>query len=428
LFHDSHTSIASSIAEILYPQSEVCPQVPTTERELYLRHAREACRRFTVSPLRNFIGIVERDITNNTFENIKYDRIPSLAMDRYQKLFAKKDARRFDQYVENLASGKSRISGSILLPANIVAKAYSTLQGAYDIASTPANGPKRGNDALVAAKLADMQAKVADGQWRSLVQRIKDSGTMQSSIAVCDVSGSMTYPQFPDGTCPMHSALGLSLLLAEVVEPPFGGSFITFSERPQVQKINLDDSLAEKLKTMSTSNWGMNTDFEAVFLKLILPLALKHKLKQEDMVKRVFCFSDMEFDVAANGEWSSSFERIKTAFEKKGYEVPELIFWNLAANGDRHTKAVTADEPGTALVSGYSQGQMKMFLDNGQFEDPEKEEEVEEEEIEEKKDSVDGAEEDGIVEVKKKKAKMTPLDFVRKAISHKAYEMLKVVD
>jgi hypothetical protein len=77
---------------------------------------------------------------------------------------------------------------------------------------------------------------------------------------------------------------------------------------------------------------------------------------------------------------------------------------------------VQADQPGTALVSGYSQAQMKMFLDSGDFEDAETDV-VDEEMVEDK-----------IVHIHKSSVKMNPLSVVHKAISHRAYEMLKVYD
>ena len=62
---------------------------------------------------------------------------------------------------------------------------------------------------------------------------------------------------------------------------------------------------------------------------------------------------------------------------------------------------------------------LKVFLDNGAFKDPEAEEEI----VEEIKQGDDGEE---IVVTKKQK--MDPMSTVRKAISHEAYSMLKVVD
>ena len=43
-------------------------------------------------------------------------------------------------------------------------------------------------------------------------------------------------------------------------------------------------------------NWGTNTDFQKVF-DLILQVAVNGKLKPEQIIKRVFVFSDMELEL-----------------------------------------------------------------------------------------------------------------------------------
>lgn len=68
------------------------------------------------------------------------------------------------------------------------------------------------------------------------------------------------------------------------------------------------------------------------------------------------------------------------------------------------------------MVSGYSQAMLKMFLDNGSFE-----EELEEE-IEVTKD------ENGELLVREAKKKVNLMSGLWKAIGHKAYDMLRVVD
>ncbi|KAH6965239.1 hypothetical protein EDB82DRAFT_467201 [Fusarium venenatum] len=432
-FHDRHTFIVSTIAEIMYPRESIDNEklTPTDGRETYLRFAREEYRKDT-SALRKHLEIVERAITENKYGDIKYDRVPSLAMNQYSKLFIEKDSERFDQYLDKVAEGKANISGATLLPSTLIHKVRQGSQG----------------QSRLDQKIAEIESKVLDGQWNTLVQRIKDSGTMDSSIAVCDVSGSMGSPVFSDKTTPMDSAIGLSLLVAEVAKPPFAGAFITFSSHPSVEKVDLSNTLAEKVGTMDSSNWGMTTNFVSVFEDLILPMATKNNLKNEDMVKRVFVFSDMQFNEAcdssgsswsrpswsnasapddeADGGWDTSYERIKGKFEAAGYDMPELVFWNLAGgragygqtSGDPVApKPVKSDENGTCLVSGYSQGLLKVFLDGGGFE-----EEEEEEEVVVEKDA------EGNVTQKVKKVKMSPLKIVQKAISHKAYDMLKVVD
>ncbi|KAK5173193.1 uncharacterized protein LTR77_003315 [Saxophila tyrrhenica] len=433
--HDQHTCIVSTIAELLHPFDSVCPEgVDPDDRELYLKYARIAYQSKTLSPLRKHLSIVERDITDETFSNIKYERVPSLAMKQYTRLFARKDFDHFDQYIENVASGKKKISGATLLPSTLV---NVVMPNSFMGMTTKQHGA----DSMVEEKLRDIQARTVDAQWNTLVQRIKDSGTLESSIAVCDVSGSMSGPRFADGTTPMDSSIGLALLLAEVTEPPFGGAMITFSKRPQIiQAGGKDDkrTFEQKVTYISRADWGGNTDFVAVFEELILPMAVEHKLTQEQMVKQVFVFSDMQFDEAGGhgreDRWSTSYERIQKKFKEAGYEMPRLIFWNLAggragyqqnglteyeramAGDDAAPKPVTASEEGTALVSGYSQGMLKVFLDGGGFGEEEEEEVVEK------------VGEDGEVVVEKEKKKQNSMAVVRKAVGHEAYRMLRVVD
>ncbi|KAI9703471.1 MAG: hypothetical protein M1820_005775 [Bogoriella megaspora] len=432
-FHDKHTFIASSIAEILFPRDVLFPNETDVPRTKYLKHAREAFRAKILSPLRAELAIVERDICSNQFSKINYSRVPSLAMNQYSGLFVKKDFDRFSAYMDKVAEGKSKISGAVLMPSILIKQARESKRSASgkDVA-------KR----MLEEKMAEINKKVVDGQWKALVERIRESGELQSAIAVADVSGSMTGPRFADGTCPMDTSIGLSLLLAEVTKPPFGGGFITFSQDPHVQTVGGPEdtrTLVEKVDYIESSPWGMNTDFVAVFEELILPIAVKNKLPAEDMVKTVFVFSDMQFDAAESysSTWDkSSFERIQKLYKEAGYEMPQLVFWNLAGGraghiagygtrygfGDpRAPKPVDAQELGVALVSGYSQAQLKMFMEKGAFED--EEEQVEDEVVE-------GGDDDDmeVVNVVKKKQKMDPESMVMKAVSHRAYQMLKVLD
>ena len=92
-------------------------------------------------------------------------------------------------------------------------------------------------------------------------------------------------------------------------------------------------------------------------------------------------------------------------------------------------KPVTADMEGVALVGGYSQAMLKVFLDDGVFEDKEEDEECKtavKHKLSEEDDDLVEVEVD--VERAAKRQKIGPLGTMKKAISHKAYDMLEVVD
>jgi hypothetical protein len=425
--HDKNTFILSTIAEILYPNPDTTsegstPIVGSTNRELYLRQARELYRKNYGSPLRKALSVVEREIAANKFEAINYECVPSLAIDRYSALFIRKDYEHFLRHVKEVATSNAKTSVTTLLPSTLIKKALA-IPDIIDTTETTATSATKFSriSTIKAAAVAQATRDVIDGQWRTLVQRVKDSGVLHSCIAVCDVGGSMTKnPKFEDGTTPMDSAIGLSLLVSEVTtSPPFGGGFITFSASPTYVSLGGPQDhrgLVEKAQTTRKATWSKSTDFVAVFEDVILPMAIRNQLRLEDMVKQVFVFTDMLFDQAQDGvdRWMECLSRISQVYAAAGYDVPKLIFWNLAVR--RAGKLVTVVDESTVLVEGYSQRILKVFLESGGFE-----EEVVDE-------VVGGGDGDAMVEVQLRRKKIDPMTLVRKAVEHRAFAMLEVVD
>lgn len=282
-------------------------------------------------PLRKALELPEVYIGHNRWGDIPYNRVASVAMKFYKDKFLKHDAERFSQYLEDVKSGKAKIAAGALLPHEII------------MALNDGDG-----------------GQVAELQWKRMVDDLLQKGKLKNCMAICDVSGSM------DGT-PMEVSVALGLLVSELSEEPWKGKVITFSESPTLQIIQ-GDSLMEKTEFVRRMEWGMNTDFQKVF-DLILQVAVDGKLKEDEMIKRVFVFSDMEFDQASTNPWETDYKAIERKFKEKGYEkvIPEVVFWNL-----RYSKAtpVPAREKGVALVSGYSKNLMKLFLDGDGIVDP----------------------------------------------------------
>lgn len=112
---------------------------------------------------------------------------------------------------------------------------------------------------------------------------------------------------------------------------------------------------------------GMNTDFQAVF-DLLLDLAVGANLPPSEMIRTIFVFSDMEFDECGGEEYETDYQLVKRKYSEAGYPMPQIVFWNL--RGGNRSKPVTKNEAGVALVSGFSGQMMRVFLENGTFENP----------------------------------------------------------
>ena len=100
-----------------------------------------------------------------------------------------------------------------------------------------------------------------------------------------------------------------------------------------------------------------NTDFIAA-LELILNSAKRFKIPPAEMPTKLLVLSDMQFDHSLN---MTVYREILMRYHEAGYEVPEIVFWNLNA---RYTdgQMVTRDAQGCALISGYSPVILKEVL------------------------------------------------------------------
>ncbi|KAG8906412.1 hypothetical protein FRB99_006914 [Tulasnella sp. 403] len=413
-FHDRTTNIATGIALAMYANGnmeglkQVRIDAPLDAADAHT--VRGYYRRWIISPLRRYMEVPEIKMSDKEWNKIDYSRVSSQCMARNKEHFFKHDKSRLNEYLDNVAAGKRTISGATLLPHELVMEALQW--------------EKEPDPGSTAASLSEMNNRIITGQWNTMLERLRESGTLKNCIAVCDVSGSMgslhvaQRQKIVSGApvSPIFPAVALSLVLARLASPPFQNSFITFSSHPKVVTLNSppDAKLSTVIREMGGADWGMNTNFNAVFMKLLLPMAVKHKLKKEDMIKRIFVFSDMQFDQARSSKapsWETNHEKVVKAFNEAGYDVPELVYWNLA--GRIAAKPVTKDTPGVAMVSGFSGNLLKLFMEN---------EEIPEDEW------TDVDKEGKETPAEAPKPSISPLDTMRKALNKSCYEGLRVFD
>ncbi|KAG9090252.1 hypothetical protein FRC06_001158, partial [Ceratobasidium sp. 370] len=373
-FHDRATNISTAIALVMHTQGHMAELPLSLSGELSQENAhtlRSYYRRWIVTPLRRFTDVTEVKMSAQKWDKIDYRHVPSECMKANKGHFFKHDEKRLTDYLADVATGKSKISGATLLPHDLLIEALRANM------PVPMGGGKKTPEAAVKAEIArrlgESNKQIIEAQWNSLLERMRESGTLESSLALVDVSGSMGHVVLSRATVPLSNhesspAVALGILLAQLAKPPFKDMFITFSATPELLTLQ-PGGLAEQARWMVGTDWGMNTNYEAVFLKLLLPTAIQNKVKPEDMVKRLFVFSDMQFDASlANRSegWETTHDRIVKAFKEAGYEMPEIVYWNLQGGT---TKPVLKDTPGTAILTGFSANMMKLFMEGEKIDD-----------------------------------------------------------
>jgi hypothetical protein len=261
---------------------------------------------------------VEQLMCAREFSRIDYNKLPSKAMSDYMKAFSKNDLARFQDYLSKLEKGEAKINASALYPYDVI------------------KNLKQGN------------TKGADLQWNALPNFMETNN--ERIIPLVDVSGSMDTPVAGNPNLRvMDIAVSLGLYISERNVAPFKDAFITFETNPKLFVVK--GSLSERYRQMIQSPWGGSTDVERAF-GLVLDSAVKHSVPQSEMPTMMLILSDMEFNQASR--WSDTAQdMIERKFKAAGYEMPKIVYWNLASRGDSN-KPVQFDKNGTALVSGFS--------------------------------------------------------------------------
>lgn len=289
-----------------------------------------------LSSLRARINIVEAKMSANKWDEIDFSKLPSRASMIYSDAFFKHSRDEYAKYLADVTAGKAKINANALFPVDIVQKAFGCT--------------------------SEKDRVITDALWKALPDYF--NGKEETGLCVVDVSGSMW------GT-PLYVALSLGLYCADKANGPYKDHFITFSSRPSLEKIK-GNCLVDKLKSMSDSNWGMNTNIKAVF-DLILKTALKNKLSPDDILSKLYIISDMQFDdcVIASERARESvvnatlFENIKDKYSSYGYTMPAIVFWNV-----RNSKCgmfQMKDTDNCAIVSGYSPSLFKAVIEGTEW-------------------------------------------------------------
>lgn len=423
--HDKHTFLATSIAECLFPNSQ-----DGESRADYLNRARELYRMKYLSPLRKAIDLTEHHMHEGAWETVDFRHVPSICLQNTMPKFFLHAPDKVVEYMDSVADGTRKVSGATLGPHELVYKVREggnidpKLEKMFQIMPE------------LRQKFIGAQGNMVNGQWDTLIQSIRETALLSTDekdkskkkkidlgdcIAICDVSGSMMCGGTSPETAPLNAAIGLSLVVTNLAKPPFNGALITFSSNPELFNIDTTKTFTEQVNEVCCSAMGYNTDICAVFTKVLLPMAKKHHLKQEDMVKRMFVFTDMEFDAEHNGmdTYLTTHEFIKKEYRDAGYELPELVWWNLCSNDSYIYRKgmitpVQKDEAGVSLLAGFSSSMIKTFFEGDVDEDGDEDED----------EILDSQAQKPLQE----KPKKTPIDFMLKAVHHESFKSLVVVD
>ena len=289
-----------------------------------------------LSDLRSRINIVEKLMSQNRWDEIEFDKIPSKAGLIYKNAFARRDiiAKKYEEFAK---SESTTVNAATLYPYEIVAKATRHM-GYW-------------NRDL---SLSETDRAMIEKYWDN--QKDYFNGKQSNMLCVVDTSGSMTGNE---ASAPINIAISLGMYCAERAGGPFKNHYISFSSRPQLIEIRGTD-FVDKVARIYRTNLCENTDLTRTF-DMLLEIADRPTTREEDIPEKIVVISDMEID--AMSDWGTSYgwrtknrpvatemAKVREKWARHGHKMPKLIYWNVQA---RENTILDEDESVT-YVSGAS--------------------------------------------------------------------------
>lgn len=297
--------------------------------------------RHLLTKLRIVLKLVETKMSSNLWGEIEPSTIPAKTMKKHRKVFMNKKGS-FDAGRVLLAEKLS------LLLSGKTDKTIKTkgLQF-YELIKPYVDGGDFD-------EVLEVQAKTIIKEMQGLVK----DGSFPLSVALCDVSGSMSG-------IPLIVSIALGIILANVMPAPWNGKVITFESKPRWVDIKPNSSIYNQVRVLKEAPWGGSTNFAAA-VDLILQGALASKDPKKSIPEFLFCFTDMQFNTASEKN-TFVIDEMKRKFQDHGLVMPNIVLWNLRASVT-NTFAADKDTSGVGILSGFSQSAFKAFMNGCNFE------------------------------------------------------------
>jgi len=343
--NDQRKHFAKKIATLLYGKED--------DKKM------EKYRKEYLVPLRKKINIIEALMCNNEWDKINYECVPGVASRRLHNAFSKHDSMRYCDYLAKVRSGDAKINVTGILPHEL-ANYYVNLRNTQDEYE---------------------ENETIELQWRTILENVKSCGILGNSLALIDLSGSMFSAS--NGSIPAQVAISLGIITSQCCNGMFKNKFITFSDKPELVSLIPDElykeytdkgtepSLYTCFKSLIDVDYGYNTDF-VKSCDMIIKYGKDNNIKDEDMPKKLFIFTDMQFDEATvdndkeNNGIETLYKTIVKMFKAADYTAPKFIFWNLNSS-HKQSFPVNCKTEGTAMISGFSEQLLKIFMTYDEF-------------------------------------------------------------
>lgn len=294
-------------------------------------------RKFKSNP-EHTAHLFQRQMSNNQWDKIDFNRVPGKALFNLISRFGKKDRvcaierhKQTDRYLEWAGNkGEIQFTGYV-----------------YELFSKAVKSHGR------------IQELTYDAQFETLLKRARDSneGLKENVLCALDTSASMTWYKVANNITPLDVCLSLGIFFSTLNEGFFKDYVVAFSNKSRIAK--LSGSFADKCRQSQALGSGGSTNFMSVIDELVRVRKSHPEIPVEQFPTTLLVVSDMQFNPTGGfrGDYSqkvakTNYEEAVTKMVSVDLPMPRVIWWqvNGAYGKDVPNKM---DDKGVVLISGF---------------------------------------------------------------------------
>lgn len=290
-----------------------------------------------LSALRERIHVVERLMSQNRWDEIQFDKLPSRAGLIYRNCFKNKGL--IAEKYKEFAQSDEKVNAKALFPYDVVREAIKLM----------------GNNYYSHHVSYDNTERLMINKYWDNIPNVFPNNEDFNAMVVCDTSSSMLSGA-SNTAAPIEVAVSLAMYAAEKAKGPFKNHYISFSRKARLVEVEGID-FCDKVSRIVNSNVCENTNLESVF-DLVLTTAMRNNIPAAAMPKSLIVVSDMEVDIACGSNYSfkniTFLDKMKQNWYNRcngRYAFPSLYFWNVSAHNDTFLSDPTT---GVTFLSGAS--------------------------------------------------------------------------
>lgn len=292
-------------------------------------------------------NVPENKFCANDWESIDMEKMPSLCLTRNTQALEKHVPDKVNKFVEDLKSGNANSNLGNASPIELVRMAE--------------NGK--------------IKRDLFDNYWKSLDNTVPRDAKI---LPMIDVSGSMNSPAYGSVSC-MDIAIALGVYLSWNSQGFFKNHVMSFSKQPKLIYSAPEHGASAMIEAItSAGNVGLTTNFEAA-MKSLLEKMKAHNVSKDDAPRFIMVFTDMAFNECESDYFSfsgskkdvdivKSYPDIAKKYQDAGYDVPDLIVWNIVSRmydrdlNDTGVEILEVGEQRIYQISGFEKSVFQNIL------------------------------------------------------------------